>query len=101
MTRASCRASRTPLHLPEDMGAWVADLIAKGYDLPNGRDDVFRPAKGFEKPADRGYRFIPTEFPGRGQRDRLSRRRVPEMAAGARADGRGSRMSSSCARIRR
>jgi arylsulfatase A-like enzyme len=54
---------RTPLHLPEDMGAWVAELIAKGYDFPNGRGDVFRPKKGFQKPADRGFRFIPTEFP--------------------------------------
>ena len=25
---------RTPLHLPEDMGAWVAELIAKGYRFP-------------------------------------------------------------------
>jgi arylsulfatase A-like enzyme len=54
---------RTPLHLPEDMGDWVAELIAKGYDLPNGRADVFRPRKGFGKPEDRGFRFIPTEFP--------------------------------------
>jgi arylsulfatase A-like enzyme len=55
----------SPLHLPEDMGAWVADLIAKGYDLPRGRADAFRPKKGFEKPANRGFRFIPTEFPAR------------------------------------
>ncbi|MCC2688436.1 MAG: hypothetical protein K0S21_1239 [Rhizobiaceae bacterium] len=54
---------RTPLHLPEDMGAWVAELIANGYDLPNGRGDVFRPKKDFARPADRGFRFIPTEFP--------------------------------------
>ena len=52
----------TPLHLPEDMGAWVADLIAKGYSLPAGRGDVFRARKAFEKPADRGYRFIPPAF---------------------------------------
>ncbi len=53
----------TPLHLPEDFGPWIADLIAKGYELPNGRADVFRPKRGFEKPADRGFRFIPSEFP--------------------------------------
>lgn len=53
----------TPLHLPEDMDLWVADLIDKGYDFPGGRDDVFRPKRGFEKPDDRGFRFIPTEFP--------------------------------------
>lgn len=52
----------TPLHLPEDMDQWVSDLIAKGYDLPGGRADVFRPRKGFDKPADRGFRFIPTVF---------------------------------------
>lgn len=54
---------RAPLHLPEDMGDWVAELIKNGYDFPNGRDDVFRPKKNFEKPADRGFRYIPTEFP--------------------------------------
>jgi arylsulfatase A-like enzyme len=53
----------TPLHLPEDMGAWVSDLIAKGYDFPGGRADVFRPKTGFQKPDDRGFRYIPTEFP--------------------------------------
>ena len=52
-----------PLHLPEDMGFWVSDLIAKGYKLPKGRDDVFLPKKGFDKPADRGFRFIPTAYP--------------------------------------
>ena len=51
-----------PLHLPEDMGAWVADLISRGYDLPKGRDDVFRPRKGFTKPEDRGFRFIPAQY---------------------------------------
>lgn len=54
---------RAPLHLPEDMGEWVAELISRGYDFPNGRDDVFRPKKGFVKPDDRGFRYIPTEFP--------------------------------------
>ena len=53
----------TPLHLPEDMGPWVADLAAKGYDLPAGRDDAFRPRPGFSRPADRGFRYIPTIFP--------------------------------------
>ena len=52
----------TPLHLPDDMGPWVADLIAKGYDLPRGRDDAFRPRAAFDKPADRGFRFVPTVF---------------------------------------
>jgi len=53
----------TPLHLPEDMGKWVAHLKSLGYDFPNGRDDVFRPKPGFVKPDDRGFRFIPTIFP--------------------------------------
>lgn len=52
----------TPLHMSEEMAPWVGDLIAKGYDLPNGRADIFRPKRGFKKPDDRGYRFIPTEF---------------------------------------
>jgi arylsulfatase A-like enzyme len=53
----------TPLHLPDDMGAWVADLTAKGYSLPNGRHDAFKPRQPFDKPADRGFRYIPTNFP--------------------------------------
>src|SRR4029079_8287869 len=48
------------LHLPEDMGRWVAELMAQGYDLPGGRDDVYRPREDFAKPADRGCRCIPT-----------------------------------------
>lgn len=52
----------TPLHLPDDMAAWVADLATKGYVVENGRDDAFRPKAGFEKPADRGFRFIPPAF---------------------------------------
>lgn len=51
-----------PVHMSEEMTPWVGDLIAKGYDLPNGRADVFRPKPGLEQPADRGYRFIPTMF---------------------------------------
>lgn len=53
----------TPLHLPEDMGPWIADLIAKGHDLPNGREDAFKPRPTFEKPVDRGLRYVPTSFP--------------------------------------
>lgn len=52
----------TPLHLSEEMGPWVADLLHRGYDFPTGRDEVFRPRRGFDKPADRGFRFIPTEY---------------------------------------
>lgn len=52
----------TPLHLPEDMGRWVAELISLAYDLPKGREDVFRPRKNFVQPNDRGFRFIPTEY---------------------------------------
>jgi arylsulfatase A-like enzyme len=54
---------RPVLHLPEDMGDWVAELVRKGYDFPNGRKDIFRPKRGFQKPEGRGFRFIPTEFP--------------------------------------
>ena len=50
----------TPLHLPDDMGPWVADLIAKGYDF-SGREDVFRPQPGAQ-PAGKGFRYRPTLF---------------------------------------
>ena len=52
----------TPLHMTDDMDQWISDLLAKGYDFPNGRDDAFRQKRGFDKPADRGFRYIPTEF---------------------------------------
>ena len=51
------------LHLPDEMEAWIADLVARGYDLPGGREDVFRPKPGFDRPADRGFRYIPTVYP--------------------------------------
>ncbi len=51
-----------PLHLPEDMGKWISHLKSLGYDIPQGRDDAFKPRPGFEKPLDRGFRFIPTLF---------------------------------------
>lgn len=51
-----------PVHMSEEMAPWVGDLMAKGYDLPNGRADVFRPRPDFDLPPDRGYRYIPAAF---------------------------------------
>jgi arylsulfatase A-like enzyme len=50
------------MQLPDHMAPWIADLKARGYDLPNGRWDVYKPRPGFQKPADRGHTFIPTMF---------------------------------------
>jgi len=47
------------LQLPDHMAPWIASLRAKGYTLPNGRADVYKPRLGFQKPADRGHSFIP------------------------------------------
>ena len=52
----------TLLHMTEEMGPWVADLVAKGYTLPEGRADVFRAKEPFEKPAGRGCRYIPPAY---------------------------------------
>ncbi|WP_374368678.1 alkaline phosphatase family protein [Dongia sp.] len=46
---------------PEYMRLWMNDLRAKGYKF-NGREDVYQPKPGFQKPADRGHRYIPTLF---------------------------------------
>jgi arylsulfatase A-like enzyme len=46
---------------PDHMAAWMNDLRAKGYKF-TGRKDVYQPRPGFEKPADRGHRFIPTIY---------------------------------------
>ena len=52
---------RIGLLFPDYMAAWMNDLRAKGYVF-EGRKDVYQPRPGFEKPADRGHRFIPTMF---------------------------------------
>lgn len=49
------------LLFPEYMAAWMRDLKAKGYAF-EGRHDVYQPRPGFEKPGDRGHRYIPTLF---------------------------------------
>ena len=50
------------MQLPDHMAPWIADLKARGYDLPGGRRDVYRPRPNFEKPANRGHSFIPPIF---------------------------------------
>ena len=50
------------LQMPDHMTPWIADLKAKGYDLPRGRADVYRPRPGFNRPADRGHSFVPPVF---------------------------------------
>jgi arylsulfatase A-like enzyme len=49
------------LLFPDYMAAWMNDLRAKGYAF-EGRHDVYQPRPGFDKPADRGHRFIPTLY---------------------------------------
>ena len=56
------------------MGAWVSDLIAKGYDFRRDATTCSGRASDFKKPADRGFRFIPTEFPAADERDDLPHR---------------------------
>ena len=50
------------LQLPEHMAAWIADLRAKGYDLPRGRQDVYRPVANYTGAAGRGHSFLPPVF---------------------------------------
>src|SRR5882724_8545186 len=50
------------LQLPEHMAAWIADLRAKGYDLPRGRRDVYRPVAGYPGAEGRGHSFPPPVF---------------------------------------
>ena len=90
-----------PVHMPEEMAPWVADLIAKGYDLPGGRDDVFRPRPDFDKPDDRGYRYIPAVFTAEDSDTAFLTDRFLKWLTGPDGAGRGSPMSSSCGRTRR
>ncbi len=46
--------------LKDDQLAWLADLQAKGYDVPPGANEVFRPKADFPGAAGRGPTFAPT-----------------------------------------
>src|SRR5262249_57167420 len=50
------------LQLPDHMAAWIADLSAKGYDLPRGRRDVYRPIVRYPGAEGRGHSFPPPVF---------------------------------------
>ncbi len=49
------------LLFPDYVAAWMSNLRAKGYAF-EGRRDVYQPRHGFDKPANRGHRYIPTLF---------------------------------------
>ena len=51
------------LQLPDHMAAWIGDLKAKGYDLPNGRRDVYRPVRNYPGAQQRGFTYSPPVFP--------------------------------------
>ena len=42
--------------------AWLADLKAKGYDIPPGKAEVFRPKPDFPGAAERGPTFAPARY---------------------------------------
>lgn len=50
------------LQLDDRMAAWVRDLKARGYDLPEGRRSVYRPVPNFPGAENRGHSFSPTSF---------------------------------------
>ncbi len=50
------------LQLPDHMAPWIADLLAKGYDLPGGRRDVYKPRANYPGAAGRGHSFSPPVF---------------------------------------
>jgi arylsulfatase A-like enzyme len=50
------------MQLPDHMAPWIADLKAKGYDLPNGRGDVYKPVPSYPGAAGRGHSFSPPVF---------------------------------------
>ena len=48
--------------LKDDQLAWLADLKAKGYDVPPGDKEVFRPKEDFAGAANRGPTFAPARY---------------------------------------
>ena len=50
--------------LKDDQRPWLADLKAKGYDIPPGHHGVFRPRADFLGAAGRGRTFAPALYKG-------------------------------------
>src|SRR5262249_9046824 len=50
------------LQLPDHMAAWIADLRARGYELPGGRRDAYRPRPGYSGAVGRGRSFSAPVF---------------------------------------
>ncbi len=48
--------------LKDDQLSWRADLMAKGYDVPTGDKEVFRPKADFPGAAGRGPTFAPARY---------------------------------------
>lgn len=48
--------------LHDDQLAWLADLKAKGYDVPPGKKEVFRPQADYPGAAGRGPTFAPARY---------------------------------------
>jgi arylsulfatase A-like enzyme len=48
--------------MKDDQLPWLADLKAKGYDIPPGKKEVFRPKADFPGAAERGPTFAPARF---------------------------------------
>ena len=45
-----------------DLGPWTADLKAKGYDVPEGPKDIFKPIDGYPGADGRGRTFPPPVY---------------------------------------
>ena len=51
------------VHLRDDQKPWLADLKAKGYQIPAGaNDEVFRPSEGVVETVVRGSTFAPARY---------------------------------------
>jgi arylsulfatase A-like enzyme len=48
--------------LKDDQMAWLADLKAKGYDIPPGKHEVFRPQRDYPGAAERGPTYAPARY---------------------------------------
>lgn len=48
--------------LRDDQRSWLADLKAKGYDVPAGHYGVFRPKEDYPGAAERGPTFAPARY---------------------------------------
>ena len=68
--------------LIRDLDPWIDDLKAKGYHIPEGRHEIFKPIAGYPNSDDRGRTFPPPVFEADDSMTAFLTRRVTDYLSG-------------------